>query len=373
MKKNALNLVVAIALFGMVLSADAGYIYTGLSSTGNAYAINNSGQVVGFTYMPTATATVWNGAIPSNLDTLQGNSSMAYAINNSGQVAGVSGGYLYSNGGGYPHATFWSGTGASITDLGTLGGHTSMAYAINDSGVVAGYSIVAGNTANHATLWNGSVMIDLGTLGGTHSYAYGINNSGQVVGAADIEGWNPRFGNSRATIWNGTVATDLGTLGGATSVATAINNSGQVVGHSDISDNSAQHATLWNGTTATDLGTLGGTNSFATAINSSGQVVGYSEISNGINHAFLWNGTALIDLNSFLDASMVSAGWVLRVARGINDSGSIVGHAENTTLGIGEAFLMSVTPVPEADTSAMLLIGLGVVGFMVRRRRNTQA
>ena len=30
-------------------------------------------------------------------------------------------------------------------------------------------------------------------------------------------------------------------------------------------------------------------------------------------------------------------------------------------------------PVPEADTSAMLLTGLGVIGFMVRRRRNTQA
>jgi hypothetical protein len=30
-------------------------------------------------------------------------------------------------------------------------------------------------------------------------------------------------------------------------------------------------------------------------------------------------------------------------------------------------------PVPEADTSAMLLTGLVVMGFMVRRRKNTQA
>ena len=33
----------------------------------------------------------------------------------------------------------------------------------------------------------------------------------------------------------------------------------------------------------------------------------------------------------------------------------------------------SVAAVPEADTSAMLLTGLGVVGLMARRRKNTQA
>ena len=32
-----------------------------------------------------------------------------------------------------------------------------------------------------------------------------------------------------------------------------------------------------------------------------------------------------------------------------------------------------VTAVPEADTSAMLLMGAGVMGFMARRRKNTQA
>jgi hypothetical protein len=31
------------------------------------------------------------------------------------------------------------------------------------------------------------------------------------------------------------------------------------------------------------------------------------------------------------------------------------------------------TPVPEADTSAMFLMGVGVMGFMARRRKNEQA
>ena len=36
-------------------------------------------------------------------------------------------------------------------------------------------------------------------------------------------------------------------------------------------------------------------------------------------------------------------------------------------------FATSVTPVPEADTSAMLLMGAGVMGFMARRRKQAAA
>jgi hypothetical protein len=80
------------------------------------------------------------------------------------------------------------------------------------------------------------------------------------------------------------------------------------------------------------------------------------------------------DLNSFLSASTLSEGWVLERAYDINDSGSIVGSASNYVLGVQRSFLLqSVAAIPEADTSAMLLTGLGVMGFMVRRRKNTQA
>jgi hypothetical protein len=36
-------------------------------------------------------------------------------------------------------------------------------------------------------------------------------------------------------------------------------------------------------------------------------------------------------------------------------------------------FATSVNPVPEADTSAMLLMGAGVLGFMARRRKQVTA
>ena len=164
--------------------------------------------------------------------------------------------------------------------------------------------------------------------------------------------------------------TDLGTLGGTNSAARAINDAGQVAGWSYTANNAAYHATVWNGATATDLGApLGGTSSVATAINTAGQVVGYAFFAKNAQHAAVWNGTTATDLNSFLDASTVSAGWVLTEATGINDNGWIVGNASNASLGItSHAFLL--TPVPEAETYAMMLAGLGMIGAIVRRRKS---
>jgi hypothetical protein len=44
-------------------------------------------------------------------------------------------------------------------------------------------------------------------------------------------------------------------------------------------------------------------------------------------------------------------------------------NAKTVTLSL----LTAVAAVPEADTSAMLLMGAGVMGFIARRRKNTQA
>ena len=43
------------------------------------------------------------------------------------------------------------------------------------------------------------------------------------------------------------------------------------------------------------------------------------------------------------------------------------------TYGEDRMLVTSITPVPEADTSVMLLMGAGVMGFMARRRKNAQA
>ena len=43
------------------------------------------------------------------------------------------------------------------------------------------------------------------------------------------------------------------------------------------------------------------------------------------------------------------------------------------SLAANYVFATSVTPVPEADTSAMLLMGAGLMGFMARRRKQVAA
>lgn len=366
----ASGLLAASLFSGATHAALPSYTFTALGTLGgtssNASAINASGQVVGTAYTTgdaTYHAVLWNGTTATDLGTLGGTYSAATGINASGQVVGWA-----QTGGSYQHAVLWNGTTA--TDLNTFsGGAYSAAFGINAFGQVAGYARSPSDASVHATLWTGNFATNLSTLGGADGHATAINAS-SLVGYSDTG-----FGTRHATLWNSTTATNLGTLGGNNSYATAINATGHVVGYSDIDDlnyfgNPYQHAFLWNGTVISDLGTLGGTYSQANAINASGQVVGISGTTGDAStHAFLWDGTTIIDLNSLLDASAVSAGWVLESASGINDNGWIVGQALNTVSGEGRAYLLSVVAVPEPEAYAMMLAGLGLVCTMAQRRK----
>ena len=66
--------------------------------------------------------------------------------------------------------------------------------------------------------------------------------------------------------------------------------------------------------------------------------------------------------------SEVTEGWVLDNAIGINDNGWIVGNAHNSITGLDHAFLL--TPVPEPETYALFMAGLGLLVFIARRRKN---
>ncbi len=142
-----------------------------------------------------------------------------------------------------------------------------------------------------------------------------------------------------------------------------------MVGRANIAGDRYDHAVLWSNGTALDLGTLGGTDSYAYGLNNLGQAVGFSTIAgNTAGHATLWVGGTAIDLNSFLDANTVQAGWVLSYATGINDNGAIVGAAYNNQLHVQRAFVLA--PVPEPETYAMMLAGLGMLGWLARRKKS---
>lgn len=71
----------------------------------------------------------------------------------------------------------------------------------------------------------------------------------------------------------------------------------------------------------------------------------------------------MVDLNSLIDP-LSGTGWSLLEATDINDAGQIVGTGLYG--GLTRAFLL--TPVPEPESWAMLLVGLGVIGGIRQRR-----
>ena len=315
--------------------------YNSLTILGNGMAlgINDTGLVVGSS---NNLATLWNGA---NATTLSNTSSIARSINNSGQVAGSIGN----------QAILWNGTTPTV--LGSLSGITnSYAMGINNSGQIVGYGW--GSTGQAVgNLWNGTTPT---SLSGTSTYVYGINNSGQVAGS---------IGN-QAALWNGTTSTIIGSPGSA---ALAINDSGLTAGYISTyswTAGSGQQATLWNGTTSTVLAGLGGIFTSAQGMNNSGLIVGVGRTINNINHGIMWSQVGGVwvatDLNTLIDPTL---GFTISSAQAINNVGQIVGFGTNS-LGVQSAFVMSVAAVPEPSTYALMLAGLGLLGFISYRRKS---
>ncbi len=418
MRTKLLNLALALILSSAALSASAAPTYTfnileslgGTSNAGWANSINNSGQIIGTS---NNLATYWSSNNPSAPTLLQSptgyNNSEALSINNSGQIVGArfgqDGGY-WAGGGQNNQGVVWgSPTSQTVLEaiaisggdpfIGTQTRYTSDAYpsyaaGVNDSGQIVGRSTRWDNTSPdyiwRATLWNSTSPnspIQLESLGGSQTMgeAFGINNSGQIVGTSG----HYYDGDLRATLWssaNPSSPQELVALAGAgmNSWAGSINNNGQIVGES-ISAEGWSNPTLWNSSnpnTPEMLEALGGMGygGWARSINNNGQIVGFSFNASDLGRATLWDGTnSPVDLNNYLDQASRNAGWILTQAMDINDSGSIVGIASNSLLGItSQAFLLqSVAAVPEADTSAMLLMGAGVMGFMARRRKQVAA
>jgi probable HAF family extracellular repeat protein len=326
----------------------------------SAYGINDAGQVAGWSLTASgqhAFITGPNGVGMTGLGTLGGGSS-ARSINDAGQVVGSS--YIA---GGASHAFITGPNGVGMTDLGTLGGDSSQAWSINDAGRVVGYSTTAaGSTHAFITGPNGVGMTDLGTLGGGYSIATDINGAGQVVGYSTTAA-----GKQHAFITgpNGAGMTDLGTLDGDRSsldgdrsFAYGINDAGQVAGWSVTLGSHHGFITGPNGVGMTDLGTLDGGargNSQAYDINDAGQVVGGS-LTLGSHHGFITgpNGVGMTDLNSL---ASLPAGYVIGNAIGINNAGQVLVTAVTAS-------------IPEPETYALMLAGLGLIGFLAWRQKS---
>jgi probable HAF family extracellular repeat protein len=284
----------------------------GTSGTDNrslAWALNDSGQVVGKSWTETWVPpqkkkegywkdTSLNAFLWTNAQGIQdlGSSNEANGINASGEVAGFHG----------SGAAVWN---RSWHPIGTLaGGSGGAAHAINDYGQAAG---AAGTSSGavHAFLWTPSArggttgqMLDLGTLGGPNSSAIAIDSQGDVIGDADTSIGRTAFV-WRPSVPNGTTGTMVDIDPGQGGLAKGINSSAFVVGASNNFGDGAMRAALWQPGTdgsynAVDLNTLIPSNSgwflsSAEAINNSGAIVVQGSSSTGTYSLLLTPSTAL--------------------------------------------------------------------------------
>lgn len=82
-----------------------------------------------------------------------------------------------------------------------------------------------------------------------------------------------------------------------------------------------------------------------------------------------WTANAAVDLSAWNSAQTVNV-TVENLLLASSSGASSVAFVEKKFLGLTPIFT-AVTPVPEAETYAMMLAGLGLVGWAARRRRAT--
>ena len=276
--------------------------------------INDFGQIVGYseTAVPdpngedvctfgthlTCRPFLWQFFHMSALPTLGGNNGQASAINNRGQIVGFAeDGTVDSS---CPANTtnnrtqlpvLWENGKAKAKALPTGNDPSGNALWINDRGQIVGFTGACAATS-HAVVWDHDNVNTLAD-NGTGAEAFGNNNRGQIVGFVGA----PDSGIPNAALWQNGTLTNLGLLpGDLGGIASGINDKGQVVGSNFDSKGNWNHAFIWQNNVMTDLNTLFPANSnliatMANKINERGQISGmaivYSGPDAGNIHAFV--------------------------------------------------------------------------------------
>ena len=191
------------------IMTDLGQLDASGEGFGVATDINDAGQVIGVSEGRDGMHSfLWTDGVLTDLGTLGGSYTVAWAINNRGQVVG----YSFPAGVGPAHGFLWQR--GVMTDLGELTeavdindrgqvigrcgdpstaclwtrGRTIIlglegATAINDRGWIVG-DFVHEDFSVGTGLWRSGRTTELATLGGTRMWAGALNDRGQVIGTS---------------------------------------------------------------------------------------------------------------------------------------------------------------------------------------------
>ncbi|MEW6249951.1 MAG: hypothetical protein AB1716_04835 [Planctomycetota bacterium] len=173
------------------LMVDLGSLSSQADPVSSATAVNELGQVTGYSYTPagyhaflvTPVDGAWYADVDENgvndlmtdLGTLGGTNSWGRDINNAGVVVGESD-FTTSAGEHYSRAFRWAAGAA--TDLGTLRADSGLGFsaasAVNENGAIVGWA-ENDNAERHAFIYENGAMLDL------NSRLYLLNEDGRVV------------------------------------------------------------------------------------------------------------------------------------------------------------------------------------------------
>lgn len=265
----------ATALFGVVaLSAvrparAQSYAFTvldvpGVSGYTQAFGVNASGQVVGYSSLG---GFLYSGGTYTSIDVPGASFTTPFGINAGGQIVGYSslGSFRYS---------------AGAYDVSFIPDRLAHATAINDRGQVAGmrYEVAGGP---HGFVLSGGEVTSIDLPGATPTYVQGINAGGQVVGWGYGGAAIPEVG----FLYRDGAFSLIRVPGADGTNAWGINTAGQIVGTYSVGNE--QHGYLYDAGTFVRIDVPGVQFTTAYGINDDGQIVGtFVDPSGGI-HGFL--------------------------------------------------------------------------------------